>query len=54
LGKRWQRSPVAPDELSPMIRATSDEERLDAWLDQVVTAETLDEVGIAVTSHLYI
>ena len=37
-----------PDEVTSMIRGTDDAEQLDAWLDQVVTAETLDEVGIAV------
>jgi len=30
------------------IRATTDLEQLDEWLDRVVTAETLDEVGIEV------
>ena len=37
-----------PDGLSSTIRATNDPERLDAWLDQVVTAETLEEIGIEV------
>jgi hypothetical protein len=37
-----------PDELSSTILATNDPEQLDEWLDQVVTAETLDEVGIEV------
>ena len=37
-----------PDELSSAIRATNDPEQLDDWLDQVVTAETLDQVGIEV------
>jgi hypothetical protein len=37
-----------PDELTSTIRATDDGEQLDAWLDQVVTARTLDEVGIEV------
>ena len=35
-----------PDEVTSMIRGTDDPEQLNAWLDQVVTAETLDEVGI--------
>jgi predicted transposase YdaD len=37
-----------PDDLSSAIRATSDPEQLDTWLDEVVTAETLEEVGIEV------
>lgn len=37
-----------PDELLSTIRATTDLEQLDEWLDRVVTAETLDEVGIEV------
>ncbi len=37
-----------PDELSSAIRATSDPEQLDEWLDRFVTAETLEEVGIEV------
>jgi len=37
-----------PDELTSTIRATDDGEQLDAWLDHVVTAQTLDEVGIEV------
>jgi len=37
-----------PDELSSTIRATNDPEQLDEWLDQVVTAKTLKEVGIEV------
>jgi len=37
-----------PDELLSTIRATDDPEQLDEWLDQVVTAQTLDEVGIEV------
>ncbi len=36
------------DELSSTIRATNDPEQLDEWLDQVVTAKTLEEVGIGV------
>jgi hypothetical protein len=37
-----------PDDLAATILATNDPEQLDEWLDQVVTAETLDEVGIEV------
>jgi len=37
-----------PDELLSTIGATNDPQQLDEWLDQVVTAETLDEVGIEV------
>mgnify|MGYP001767647734 CR=1 FL=1 len=37
-----------PDELSSAVRATSDPEQLDAWLDRFATAETLEEVGIEV------
>jgi hypothetical protein len=37
-----------PDEVTSSIRATHDAEQLNAWLDQVVTAETLNEVGIEV------
>jgi hypothetical protein len=37
-----------PDDVTSMIRGTDDAEQLNAWLDQVVTAETLDEVGIEV------
>ena len=37
-----------PDEVTSMIRGTDDPQQLNAWLDQVVTAETLDEVGIQV------
>jgi hypothetical protein len=37
-----------PDELSSTIQATSDPKQLDAWLDQVATAKTLEEVGIEV------
>jgi hypothetical protein len=36
------------DDVTSMIRGTDDPEQLNAWLDQVVTAETLDEVGIEV------
>ena len=39
------------DELSSAIRATNDAEQLDAWLDQVVTADTLEEVGIEVPAY---
>jgi hypothetical protein len=39
---------VVPDELSSTIQATSDPKQLDAWLDQVATAKTLEEVGIEV------
>jgi predicted transposase/invertase (TIGR01784 family) len=35
-----------PDGLSSTIRTTNDPEQLDEWLDQVVTAETLEELGI--------
>ena len=35
-----------PAAVSATIRATDDPERLDAWLDLVVTAEALDDVGI--------
>jgi hypothetical protein len=37
-----------PDDVTSMIRGTDDPEQLNAWFDQVVTAETLDEVGIEV------
>jgi hypothetical protein len=37
-----------PDDVTSMIRGTVDPEQLNAWFDQVVTAETLDEVGIEV------
>ncbi len=37
-----------PDEVTSMILGTGDPEQLNAGLDQVVTAETLDEVGIEV------
>ena len=37
-----------PNEVTSTIRATDDAEQLATWLDQVVTAETLDEVGIEV------
>jgi hypothetical protein len=35
-----------PAAVSATIRATDDPEQLDEWLDQVVTAATLDDVGI--------
>jgi hypothetical protein len=35
-----------PAEVSATIRATDDPEQLDEWLDLVVTAQTLDDIGI--------
>jgi hypothetical protein len=35
-----------PAAVSATIRATHDPEQLDEWLDQVVTAEMLDDIGI--------
>ena len=35
-----------PATVSATIRATDDPEQLDEWLDQVVTVETLDDIGI--------
>jgi hypothetical protein len=37
-----------PDELSSTILATKNPEQLDEWLDQVVTAQALEDVGIEV------
>jgi hypothetical protein len=37
-----------PDEVTTTIRGTVDLEQLAEWLDQVVTAETLDDIGIGV------
>jgi hypothetical protein len=37
-----------PEELSSTIRATNDREQLDAWLDQVIKAETLEEIEFEV------
>jgi len=35
-----------PEETVAVIQATSDLERLNTWLDQVVTADSLEDVGI--------
>ena len=35
-----------PEETVAVIFATADLERLNGWLDLVVTAETIEEVGI--------
>jgi len=45
---RQRRFGDVPDELSSTIRATNDLEQLDEWLDQAVTAEAPDELGIEV------
>jgi hypothetical protein len=41
---RFGRVPLAVEQV---IRATTEVARLDAWLDAVVTAPTLADVGIA-------
>jgi hypothetical protein len=43
LKRRFGNVPAAA---SATIRTTDDPEQLDEWLDQVVTAATLDDVGI--------
>jgi hypothetical protein len=48
LRRRFGRVPRATEKL---IRATEDTARLDAWLDNFATAQTLAEVGIAVPSE---
>jgi hypothetical protein len=42
--RRFGRVPRATEQL---IRATQDTTRLDAWLDNFATAQTLADVGIA-------
>lgn len=39
-----------PAEVSATIRATDDLAQLDEWLDQLVVAESLDDIGIGVSA----
>ena len=42
-----QRFGTLPVAMVNVVKTTSDRPHLEAWLDRVLTAETLDDVGIA-------